>query len=97
MVNVPIVVGLGGGVDSVEATLELLRDPIALRYLRAGAVMMAQTGHVLSPVQARCHGRPQSPSSTTVSNNCSASDDRALNDYGSSPAQAPARYARSVR
>ncbi|MER7363487.1 hypothetical protein [Nonomuraea wenchangensis] len=41
----PIVVGLGGGVDSVEATLELLRDPIALRYLREGAVMMAQTGH----------------------------------------------------
>ncbi|HEX4811557.1 MAG TPA: hypothetical protein VFV66_02250 [Nonomuraea sp.] len=43
--QMPIVVGLGGGVDSVEATLDLLRDPIALRYLRQGAVMMAQTGH----------------------------------------------------
>ncbi len=27
MVHMPVVVGLSGGVDSVEATLELLRDP----------------------------------------------------------------------
>jgi hypothetical protein len=54
MVQLPIVVGLGGGVDFIEAALELLRDPIALRYLRQGAVMMAQTGHVLSLVLSCC-------------------------------------------
>jgi hypothetical protein len=44
-VDLPIVIAFGGGVDSVEATLELLQDRVALRCLREGAVMMAQTGH----------------------------------------------------